>query len=141
MNASCNRLILACFCAVGFSYGVAAADEDWEDHFERKIRPLLAQHCWKCHGAKEQEGNLRLDTARGLSLGGDSGRVIAAGEPDASLLIKAVRQTGDLKMPPDGKLKNGEIADLVKWRSADGQRSRQIWSPSKSSQTGRRDKQ
>ena len=46
------------------------------------------------------------------------GLVVVPGKPDESLLIRAVRRTGDLKMPPDGKLTDPEIADLVAWVKA-----------------------
>jgi cytochrome c553 len=88
------------------------------DHFEKKVRPLLANRCWKCHGAQKTKGKLRLDTAEGLARGGASGRVVVPGRPDESLLLQAVRQTGDLKMPPKEKLKAQEIADLAAWVKA-----------------------
>ena len=86
-----------------------------EEHFERHIRPLLAEHCWECHGEESQEGGLRLDTAAAMLKGGAAGSVVVPGRPDSSLLIKAVRQTGDLRMPPDGRLRNSQVADLEKW--------------------------
>jgi mono/diheme cytochrome c family protein len=88
------------------------------EHFENKVRPLLAARCQKCHGAAKAKGGLRLDTAAGLAKGGDSGPVIIKGKPDESLLIQAVRHDGDLKMPQGGKLSAREIADLVAWVKA-----------------------
>jgi hypothetical protein len=85
------------------------------EHFENKIRPLLAKHCWKCHGEKKSESGLRLDTAEGIRQGGGSGPVMVPGKPEESLLLRAVRQSGDLKMPPDGKLKPAQIDDLALW--------------------------
>ena len=86
-----------------------------DDHFEQRIRPLLAENCWSCHGKNEQEGGLRLDTTAALQAGGDSGPALVAGQPEKSRLILAVRQTTDLKMPPGGKLSSSQIADLEKW--------------------------
>ncbi len=86
------------------------------DFFERRIRPLLAAHCYECHGPKKQESELRLDRFAGLREGGASGKAIAPGKPDASLLIAAVRYVDDdLQMPPDGRLTDAQIADLVRW--------------------------
>jgi hypothetical protein len=82
------------------------------EHFETRVRPLLIAHCQKCHGPEKQRGGLRLDSASGVTRGGDSGPPVIPGKPDTSLLIQAVRQTGDLKMPPDKKLREQEIADL-----------------------------
>ncbi|HTM54144.1 MAG TPA: DUF1549 domain-containing protein, partial [Pirellulales bacterium] len=84
--------------------------------FEKRIRPLLAEHCYQCHGPKKQESGLVLSTPSGLQKGGDRGTPIAPGEPENSLLIQAVRYADDdLKMPPRGKLKDDQIADLVSW--------------------------
>ena len=85
------------------------------DHFEKKIRPLLADHCWRCHGAEKHKGGLRLDSAEGFARGGETGAVVAAGKPDESLLIEAVRYQNDLKMPPKAKLSEPDVAALVEW--------------------------
>jgi len=95
-----------------------AASEQEIAQFEKKVRPLLLANCVKCHGAEKNEGSLRLDSAAGMAAGGDSGPVVVAAKPDDSLLIQAVRQTGELKMPPDGKLGEKEVAELVAWVAA-----------------------
>ncbi len=92
-----------------------SADPAAVDHFEKKVRPLLAQRCWKCHGADKPKGGLRLDSAEGVARGGNTGAVVVPGKPDDSLLIQAVRHAGELKMPPKEKLTDREIADLVTW--------------------------
>lgn len=95
----------------------SAADIEF---FEKKVRPLLHQHCYDCHsaGAKKVEGGLLLDTAAGVLKGGRSGAVVVPGKPAESLLITAVRyQHKDLKMPPKGKLSAEEILDLKAWVS------------------------
>src|SRR5438874_10568370 len=105
----------------GMSYSaiVAAAgpsDVSGIEFFEKRIRPLLSENCYQCHGEKKQESGLALNSSAALRKGGDRGPPIAAGEPDQSLLIQAVRYTNDdLKMPPRGKLKDEQIADLVAW--------------------------
>lgn len=84
--------------------------------FEAKIRPVLAANCFSCHGKEMQMAGLRLDTAAGFRKGGDTGALVAPGDPEKSLLILAVRQSGKLKMPPRGKvLKPSEVADLEAW--------------------------
>jgi len=83
--------------------------------FNEKVRPVLAQNCYKCH-TTEAMGGLRLDSQQGVLKGGDSGPAIVPRDPEHSRLIQAVRQTGDLKMPPEGtKLRESEISDLVEW--------------------------
>jgi hypothetical protein len=86
--------------------------------FESRIRPLLIKHCYECHGqeATEIAGGLLLDSHAGIVRGGDNGAPIVPGDPDSSLLIKAVRQTDEsLTMPPEDKLSDLEIADLENW--------------------------
>jgi hypothetical protein len=86
--------------------------------FERKIRPVLAEHCHKCHSQKSEKlkANLYLDSREGLLKGGDTGVAVVLGEPDKSRLIEAVRYTNpDLEMPPKEKLSAEVIADLVEW--------------------------
>ena len=88
------------------------------DFFENRIRPLLADKCYKCHStlAEKIKGGLLLDSREAMLKGGDSGKVIVPGDPEASLLIKAVRYTDpDLQMPKDKKLDDDEIANLEKW--------------------------
>jgi cytochrome c553 len=96
----------------------AAAAEGGDAFFETKIRPLLTEHCYKCHSAdaKKLKGNLLLDTRDGVLKGGDTGPAIVAGDVEKSLLIKAVRyKDHELQMPPDKKLSDRQIADLEAW--------------------------
>ncbi|MCY2963871.1 MAG: PSD1 and planctomycete cytochrome C domain-containing protein [Planctomycetota bacterium] len=84
--------------------------------FETSIRPLLVEQCFKCHSDKKQWANLRLDSREAQLKGGDTGAAIVPGKPEESLLIRAVRHVDeDLKMPPESKLTDRQIADLVKW--------------------------
>jgi hypothetical protein len=85
--------------------------------FERRIRPLLSEHCYPCHSlkAKKQHGGLQLDTAQSLKRGGDSGAVLVPGNPEKSLLIAVVRHEGDVHMPPKGKLSDRELDALTEW--------------------------
>ena len=90
--------------------------------FENKIRPVLANNCYKCHSqqAEKVKGGLLLDTKEGLLKGGENGPVIVPGDPEKSVLIKAVRYSDpDLQMPPPRgggkKLSDSEVADLVAW--------------------------
>jgi mono/diheme cytochrome c family protein len=97
------------------SVEVIAKPADSVEFFESKIRPVLADHCFTCHGPKMQMAGLNLSTAAGLLKGSEKGPVVIKGNPDASRLIQAVGYEGALKMPPDGKLKDQQIADLKEW--------------------------
>src|ERR1700691_4282546 len=85
---------------------------------EKKIRAILATRCYVCHGAMapKVQGGLHLDSRDGLLKGGNSGSPIVAGDPDASLLIKALRYTDpNLKMPPGKSLPPDVVADFEQW--------------------------
>jgi hypothetical protein len=89
--------------------------------FEAKIRPVMESKCYSCHSAsaKEVEGGLLLDTRAAVQKGGVDGAVVVPGNPDASMLIKAIRYTNkDLAMPPEdggGKLSDATIHDFETW--------------------------
>lgn len=91
------------------------ADAAAGDFFEKEIRPVLAGSCQQCHGAKKQEGSLRLDTREGLMKGGDTGPAIVPGDPAKSLLLSAIRQDGELKMPPRKRLTKEQVAAFTRW--------------------------
>ena len=85
------------------------------EFFEKSVRPILAEHCYGCHGAKKQQSGLRLDTADGARKGTQEGPVIVPGDAEKSSLIRAVRRKGDAPMPPDSELTNEQVATLEQW--------------------------
>ena len=107
------------FALLAGSCRASAADaEKGLAHFENKVRPLLAEHCYECHsaGAEKLKANLYLDSRAGWETGGDSGPALIPGQPDDSLLIHAVtHKNGDLKMPPKTRLSKTEIEALSTW--------------------------
>jgi hypothetical protein len=104
--------------ALGAQAQEAAPDRDGLDFFEKKIRPVLVDRCYSCHSAesKKVKGELYVDSREGLLKGGELGPAIVPGDPDKSLLIKAIRYVDeDLKMPPKGKLSREVVADFEAW--------------------------
>ena len=87
------------------------------EFFEKKIRPLLVNNCFNCHSADNKAaGGLRVDDRNGLLAGGGRGAAVVVGNPDESVLIRAVLKTdAKLKMPPDSQLTEDDINDLRKW--------------------------
>lgn len=104
-----------CFAATAF----AGPAEENIQFFELKIRPLLVDRCYECHGPDQAEGKLRLDSKAGWERGGDRGPAIVPGDPASSLLIRAVSHRDDkLQMPPNGagpRLSDAEIETLARW--------------------------
>jgi len=88
------------------------------DHFEEKVRPVLASHCYACHSRSvaTPQGGLLLDSTQGIRRGGNSGPAIQPGDPDNSLLIRALRHTDKkFKMPPGEPLPSEVVADFELW--------------------------
>jgi hypothetical protein len=109
---------LACLFVVAAT-GIVSADEaaptpEQIQHFETKVRPLLAAKCFSCHGPDKQKSGLRLDSREALFSGGESGPAIDPERLDASPLLEAIRYES-LQMPPDRKLADGEIDILTAW--------------------------
>ena len=91
------------------------------EFFEKNIRPVLVNKCYKCHSteADKSKGGLLLDTREATLQGGDSGHGVVPGNPKESLVLEALKWTNkDLRMPPEkegGKLPDNVIADFEKW--------------------------
>lgn len=89
--------------------------------FEKKIRPVLAEKCYKCHAEASEKikGGFVLDTREGIRRGGDSGPGVVPGDLVKSLVIESLHYTNkDMQMPPEkngGKLPDSVIADFEQW--------------------------
>ncbi|HRP04438.1 MAG TPA: PSD1 and planctomycete cytochrome C domain-containing protein [Opitutaceae bacterium] len=59
----------------------------------RDVKPILTQHCVRCHGETKEEAGLRIDTAEAMKLGGESGSVTKRRHGRESLLIEVVTGT------------------------------------------------
>src|SRR4051812_25467495 len=116
--ATMTRVLVLFICLLALAAPLPAAppgaNSEQVRFFEAKVRPLLLAHCVECHGPKKRQGGLRLDSAAGLQDGGDSGAVVVPGQPDKSLLLRAVRHEGP-KMPPKKQLAGADIAALADW--------------------------
>eukprot|EP01031_Cornospumella_fuschlensis_P001630 gene1630-2038_t len=55
--------------------GHSGISADQLNFFEKNIRPVLVEHCYKCHSAESEKvkGGLTVDTKQALILGGESG--------------------------------------------------------------------
>jgi hypothetical protein len=95
------------------------ADPEQLAFFESKIRPVLVQHCYRCHSAesKDVRGGLLVDSRQGLLQGGDSGPAVVPGDASAGQLLAALRHES-VEMPPDRRLPDSVIADFQRWIQA-----------------------
>src|SRR4051794_33088197 len=81
---------LATAYAVGRAGGTPSADPAGIEFFEKRIRPLLAENCYQCHGPEKQRSALRLDSMAAILKGGERGPAVVPGKLDDSLLIRAI---------------------------------------------------
>ena len=123
MNRYFAVILLSLECMSGAGLGHAAEPTPQEvEFFEKKIRPVLVEHCYQCHSQaaekkKKLKGALYLDSSRGIHKGGETGPLFLPGKPAESLLIKALLHESDVRMPPTAKLPENVIADVRKWVS------------------------
>jgi Protein of unknown function (DUF1553)/Protein of unknown function (DUF1549)/Planctomycete cytochrome C len=97
-----------------------AVDAKGVEFFEAKIRPVLVEHCYKCHSEvarknRKLKADLLLDSKAGMLKGGDTGPALVPGKPAESLLLKALKHEGDVRMPRDGKLTAAVVRDFETW--------------------------
>jgi mono/diheme cytochrome c family protein len=113
------RLFALVVCFGPLSASASSPEAAGMEFFEKHVRPIFVEHCYKCHSAEAEKlkGGLHLDSKDGVLKGGDTGPAIVPGAPDKSLLIKAVRYGDEnLQMPPKGKRLSAEqITDLEAW--------------------------
>ncbi|MEY4403423.1 MAG: hypothetical protein RIR91_1458, partial [Verrucomicrobiota bacterium] len=125
MNASLFRLpLLAALCLARLAVAAETAPEPTKEgleFFEKNVRPILSEHCYKCHSVAESssKGGLILDSRDGMLKGGDEGPAVVPGNTGKSLLIRAITYTdNELQMPPKksgGKIADAKIKVLEEW--------------------------
>jgi len=104
--------LLACLLAAAPVYAAPAVD------YGHEVKPLLAEHCYRCHGASQQKNSLRMDTAVFARQGGDNGPGYLPGRSADSLLVQVVKGTHpDIPRMPYKKppLNDAQIALLQRW--------------------------
>jgi len=103
-------------CLVAFS--ISHAHGDLVD-FQTQIRPLLREHCYKCHGPDRQESGIRFDRRSAVLRGGDTGRpAVVPGQPAKSHLLAVLSPESETRMPPDGPhLSQTDIRTVKRWIS------------------------
>ncbi len=101
-------VLVACLPAV-------AAESEALEHFEKRVRPLLIAKCQACHNTQLKSGNIDLSSVEGFVKARDEAALISAQDPKSSRLLAIVGYQARVKMPPDGKLADQELAALRDW--------------------------
>ncbi len=108
------RLFYLAFLCVCVSKNVGQAQSSDAIDFQRDIRPILANHCFKCHGPALQESGIRLDSREAAT----KRKLVVPGAPDKSLMIKRITADEQERMPPADaadRLKPAQVELLKKW--------------------------
>jgi hypothetical protein len=110
---------LSAWALLGALAGAARGDAPID--FNRDVRPILSDKCFKCHGPDEgaREADLRLDVRQDALADRGGYRAIDLDNPAASELLARVRSTDDaLRMPPPESgvsISDDEGATLEAW--------------------------
>ena len=128
INASfaASRLAFLIFCSVALTTGSnpLLAESVQDRHFTLKVKPILTEKCFPCHGddPEEIEGGLILHTLDDILLGGDGfDNVLVPGDAEASFMMTAVQwKDPDYEMPPkeNDRLTEEQISTLRDWIDA-----------------------
>ena len=98
----------------GLAYGEVPPEQ--LEFFEKSVRPVLVEQCYKCHGPEKQKGDLRVDSREALVKGSDAGPVLVPGDPSKGTFIKSIRHESEFKMPEKApKLSVAQIGALTEW--------------------------
>jgi hypothetical protein len=103
------------FFALALSAGGQTTPKTGARFFDTRVAPILAKRCLPCHNNELNDGDISFLDRATLLKGGSRGPAVVPGNPEASVLVHAIRQDGELKMPPGGKLSPKEIATLTVW--------------------------
>ncbi|HUP78332.1 MAG TPA: PSD1 and planctomycete cytochrome C domain-containing protein [Pirellula sp.] len=122
MTSKTDFTTIACFAsalltgAMAFGQAEQALSTENVQFFEAKIRPVLVEHCYRCHSADGQgiRGGLSVENKDAMLAGGESGPAIVPGNLAESNLWSAINYI-DFKMPPKNPLPRAVIEDFRKW--------------------------
>ena len=116
---SATAVVLSMAVATGGKVDASGAgpDPSTKEFYSTRVSDILQKNCLDCHNEKAK-GGLRLDSYAAIRKGGDDGTIIVPGDPNASMLIQAIRRSGDLKMPPKRALDPADVSDLEAWVKA-----------------------
>src|SRR5258708_4735257 len=114
VTMSRSVLILSLGAISGFQL-FAQSEPDKVSFFEKSVKPVFAANCGTCHNQQLKTSGLALDSRKDVLAGGNRGASVKPGSPSESVLLRAIEQSGDLKMPPGRKLNDEAIAAVRKW--------------------------
>ena len=110
------KLLAAGLFAMGFAVAMAQ-ETSLKDarFFDRRVAPILTRRCLGCHNQELKDGGVSFLDRDSLLKGGPRGPAIVPGDPERSVLIRAIRHNSEPKMPPGPRLSSKDITTLTEW--------------------------
>ena len=105
-------LVAGLMAPAAFGQGFSAEEIQF---FETSIRPVLQTSCSQCHNESLRTSGLSVESREALLQGGNRGEAVSLDRPADSLILSALRQDSELKMPVGGKLPSRKIQDFERW--------------------------
>ena len=93
---------------------MAPASKDVQ-FFEQRVAPILKRRCSGCHNAELKDGGISVFDRASLLKGGSRGPAVVPGDPERSVLVRAIRHDSEPQMPPGPKMPAKEIKTLIEW--------------------------
>ncbi|MEX2285962.1 MAG: PSD1 and planctomycete cytochrome C domain-containing protein [Planctomycetaceae bacterium] len=113
-----KRLLAVLFCVHTVAVFAQPSRADDDKLFRETIAPIFAEHCVRCHHGAKPKGGLVLSESKGISKGGESGPVVAAGKPDESLLLEYIAGEKP-QMPKNAEpLSEAQVDAVRRWIAA-----------------------
>lgn len=107
-------LIFLCIAGIGKLQAAESNPATETVFYENAVKVIFETKCIRCHNSKTKKAGLDLSHAEGILKGSESGRIVQAGNPDASLLLQMIDAE---EMPPDEKdrLSKLQLEEINKW--------------------------
>ncbi len=112
------RALAALAVVLGALTSTARGAEPEPISYSRQVQPILAKHCFACHGPDDAESGLALDASETALALADSGfaAIVPGKSHESELIARVTAEDEGLRMPPEGKpLAAAEIAILKRW--------------------------
>ena len=106
---------LAAACLLAAAASAQEASPKDARFFARRVAPIFQRRCLACHNQELKDGGISFLDRASLLKGGSRGPAVVPGDPERSVLIRAIRHNSDPQMPPGPKLPEKEIAALTDW--------------------------
>ena len=128
-----KHLVIALFsaCTLASSRGFTETrNGQTKIDFNRQVRPILAKHCYSCHGPDKAESGLRLSEFASATQKAESGEIaVRPNAPEQSeLLVRLLSNDASVRMPPEGEAISDSNIEIIRQWITEGAEYTTHWS-------------